>query len=105
MAWIYLLLAGVTEIGFTTSMRFIQSWRDIGWILSVVFFSVISLTLVQMASRTIPMGTAYAVWVALGAVGTVLLGMIFFGEPASALRFLCIAGIVFCVAGLNLTGG
>lgn len=104
MAWIYLLLAGLTEIGFTTSMRFIQSWRDIGWIAAVFVFSVISLTLIQMASRTLPMGTAYAVWVAFGAVGTVLVGMGFFNEPVSIFRFFCIAGIVLCVAGLELSG-
>ncbi|QCE35757.1 multidrug efflux SMR transporter [Acetobacteraceae bacterium] len=104
MAWVYLLLAGMTELGFTTSMRFIHGLRDIGWIFSVFVFSVISLTLIHMAAKTIPMGTAYAVWVAIGAVGTVIIGMAFFNEPVSVFRFVCIAGIILCVAGLELTG-
>ena len=60
--------------------------------------------LLEYAARTIPMGTAYAVWGGIGAVGTVIVGMIWFGEPATTMRMLLILGVVGCIAGLRMTG-
>lgn len=104
MAWIILMLAGLFEVGFTTCMRLSDGFRVIGWSIGFGACAFISFTLLNAASRTIPLGTAYAVWVGVGAVGTLLVGTLFFGEPAGALRIALVLGIVACVAGLQLTG-
>ncbi|CAI9121882.1 DMT family transporter [Brytella acorum] len=104
MNWLYLILGGFLEIGFTTCMRFAKGWNDISWFLGLLACLVGSITLVQLASRTIPLGTAYAIWTAFGAAGTVILGMLAFGEPVSVTRLAFIAGIVVCVVGLKLSG-
>ncbi|QHI95144.1 QacE family quaternary ammonium compound efflux SMR transporter [Aristophania vespae] len=105
MSWFYLVMSGLLEIGFTTCLRFVKSWLDIGWAIGVVFFLAASIACFQLATRTIPLGTGYAIWTALGTVGTVLFGVLFFQEPISLLRFGFITGILFCVIGLKVTGG
>lgn len=86
-------------------MRFAKGWQDIGWFLGLLACLVASISLVQLATRTIPLGTAYAVWTALGTAGTVLFGMVVFHEPVSIMRLVFIAGIVLCVVGLKMCGG
>jgi quaternary ammonium compound-resistance protein SugE len=103
MAWFWLILGGVFEIGFTTSLRFVEGFRNIPWTIAFLVSVAISMALLEIAARTIPMGTAYAVWGAIGAIGTVLVGMVWFGEPATTVRMLLILGIVVCIAGLRLT--
>jgi len=105
MNWLFLMLGGVLEMGFTTCMRFIKSPTDIGWIAGLLVCLVASIGSVQIAIRSIPLGTAYAVWTAIGSVGTVILGVLCFNEPVSVLRFAFIGGIVACVIGLKLAGG
>ncbi|MCX2559803.1 multidrug efflux SMR transporter [Acetobacter farinalis] len=105
MNWVYLIASGFLEIGFTTCMRFARGWQDIGWFAGLLLCLVSSIGLVQLATRTIPLGTAYAIWTALGTAGTVLFGLVVFHEPVSALRLLFIGGIVVCVIGLKLCGG
>ena len=102
MAWFWLILGGIFEVGFTTSLRFVDGFRNIGWTLVFLVSVGISMALLELAARTIPMGTAYAVWGGIGAVGTVLVGIFFFGEAAGALRIALIFGIVACIAGLKL---
>ena len=103
MAWFWLILGGVFEVGFTTSLRYVEGFRNIPWTIAFLVSVGISMALLELAARTIPMGTAYAVWGGIGAVGTVMVGMAFFDEPTTTLRLLLILGIVACIAALKLT--
>ena len=103
MAWLLLILGGLFEIGFTTCLRFVDGFRNIPWTAGFLASVALSMGLLEAASRTIPMGTAYAVWGGIGAVGTVLVGIIWFDEPAALVRILLIFAIVACIAGLKLT--
>nr|WP_294851021.1 multidrug efflux SMR transporter [uncultured Sphingomonas sp.] len=103
MAWALLILGGLFEIGFTTSLRFVEGFRNIPWTIAFLVSVVLSMGLLEYASRSIPMGTAYAVWGGIGAVGTVLVGMAFFHEPTSTIRLLLILGIVALIAAVKLT--
>jgi quaternary ammonium compound-resistance protein SugE len=103
MAWFWLILGGLFEVGFTTSLRYVDSFRNTPWTLAFLVSVAISMALLEYAARTIPMGTAYAVWGGIGAVGTVLVGMAFYDEPTTTLRLLLILGIVACIAALKLT--
>ena len=103
MAWLWLILGGVFEIGFTTSLRFVDGFRNLPWTLAFLASVTVSMALLEVAARTIPMGTAYAVWGGIGAIGTVAVGMLWFGEPATTVRMLLIFVIVAAIAGLRLT--
>lgn len=102
MAWALLILGGLFEVGFTTCLRFVEGFRNLPWTLGFLVSVSLSMGLLEVASRSIPMGTAYAVWGGIGAVGTVLAGIWFFGEAATPVRILLIFGIVACIAGLKL---
>lgn len=102
MAWLILLLAGLFEVGFTTCMRYNDGFRHLGWNAGFLICAMLSFALLEQASRTIPLGTAYAVWVGIGAVGTLLVGVALGDETLSMVRFLLIAGLVGCVIGLKL---
>ena len=103
MAWFYLILGGLFEVGFTTALRFVDGFRNVPWTIGFLISVTLSMALLELASRTIPMGTAYAVWGGIGAVGTVIVGMVYFGEPTTTIRMLLILGIVGCIAALKLT--
>jgi quaternary ammonium compound-resistance protein SugE len=103
MAWALLILGGLFEVGFTTSLRFVEGFRNLPWTFAFLASVAVSMGLLEYAARTIPMGTAYAVWGGIGALGTVIVGMLWFAEPATMLRMLLILGIVLCIAGLRLT--
>ncbi len=103
MAWVWLIIGGLFEVGFTTSLRYVDGFRNLFWTAIFLVSVAISMALLEYAARTIPMGTAYAVWGGIGAIGTVLVGMGWFGEPTTTLRMLLILGIVGCIAGLKLT--
>jgi len=103
MAWFWLILGGLFEIGFTTSLRFVEGFRNLPWTIVFLGSVTISMGLLEYAARTIPMGTAYAVWGGIGAIGTVAVGMLWFGEPATTVRMLLILAIVAAIAGLRLT--
>jgi quaternary ammonium compound-resistance protein SugE len=103
MAWFLLILGGFFEVGFTTCLRFVDGFRNIPWTLGFLASVTLSMGLLEVASRSIPMGTAYAVWGGIGALGTVLVGILWFQEPASTVRLLLILGVVACIAGLKLT--
>ena len=105
MAWLYLVLAGICEIGWPVGLKL--GWTDQGarplWIIFAIVAMTASGALLLWAQRVIPMGTAYAVWTGIGAVGTVALGIVLFGEPANAARLVCVALIVAGIIGLKFT--
>ena len=103
MAWFLLILGGLFEVGFTTALRFVDGFRNLPWTLAFLGSVTLSMGLLEYAARTIPMGTAYAVWTGIGAVGTVMVGMLFFSEPTTTVRLLLILTIVAAIAGLKLT--
>lgn len=104
MGWLYLVLAGLFEIGFTTSMR------DMGWpprlvpLLAFLVWSTLSFVFLALAIRTIPVGTAYAVWTGIGAAGTVAIGMLFYDEPAGTVRLALLVILIGAIMGLKLVG-
>ena len=102
MAWLYLIVGGLFEVGFTTSLRFVEGFRNLPWTLVFLVSVTISMGLLELASRAIPMGTAYAVWGGIGALGTVAVGIAFFNEPATTVRLLLILLIVAAIAGLRI---
>ena len=103
MAWLLLMVGGLFEVGFTTSLRFVEGFRNLHWTLAFLASVTLSMGLLERAARTIPMGTAYAVWGGIGAVGTVAVGMAFFDEPTTTIRLLLILAIVAAIAALKLT--
>ena len=103
MAWMLLVMGGLFEIGFTTCLRQVDGFRNIPWTLGFLGAAALSLWLLETASRSIPMGTAYIVWVGIGALGTVIVGIAWYGEAASLPRLLLMLGVVACIAGLKLT--
>ena len=103
LAWLILIIGGCFEIGFTTCLRFVDGFRNIPWTLGFLVSVTISMGLLELASRTIPMGTAYAVWGGIGALGTVLVGILWFNEPAATVLILLIFALLACIAGLKLT--
>jgi quaternary ammonium compound-resistance protein SugE len=103
MPWVWLVIGGLFEVGFTTSLRFVDGFRNVPWTLAFLVSVAISMALLEVASRSIPMGTAYAVWGGIGAVGTVIVGLLWFGEPTGLVRLLLIIAIVAAIAGLRLT--
>lgn len=102
MPWVWLIVGGFFEVGFTTSLRFVDGFRNVSWTLAFLVSVAISMVLLEVASRSIPMGTAYAVWGGIGAVGTVIVGILWFHEPASTVRLLLILAIVAAIAALRL---
>ena len=104
MGWLYLFLAGLFEIGFTTAMRYL-GWPPRLWPLVLfLLFSTASFGFLMAAARTLPVGTAYAVWTGIGAAGTVLIGMACYGEPATAARLVLMAVLISAIAGLKVLG-
>jgi quaternary ammonium compound-resistance protein SugE len=102
MAWVYLLAAGICEIvwaiGLKKSQGFTRPWTS-AWTILVM---LLSFWLLSFAMKTLPLGTAYAVWTGIGAVGTVVFGMMFLGEPRDAARIACIAMIIAGIVGLRV---
>lgn len=102
MAWFYLIVAGLFEVMWATSMRstegFTRLWPSV-WTLVTM---AVSVWLLGAALKTIPVGTGYAVWTGIGAAGTALMGMVLFGESTSPIRVLCILVIVAGIIGLKM---
>jgi quaternary ammonium compound-resistance protein SugE len=102
MAWTYLFFAGLFEIGWAIGLKYTHGFsRLVPTVLTVVSMAV-SLGLLGLALKSLPLGTAYAVWTGIGTIGTAILGIILFGEPATALRLACIGLIVAGIVGLKL---
>ena len=104
MAWVLLILAGVLETAFAVSLKFSEGFTKLWPTVGFGVFALVSFGLLNMALRTLPVGTAYAVWTGIGAAGTVIVGMVFLGDAASTARILSVVLIVAGVVGLNLAG-
>lgn len=102
MAWTYLFFAGLFEIGWAIGLKYTDGFSKPMPTLLTVLSMVVSLWLLGLALKTLPVGTAYAVWTGIGTVGTALLGIMLLGEPATALRLACIGLIVSGIVGLKL---
>jgi quaternary ammonium compound-resistance protein SugE len=101
MAWVYLVLAGLFEIGWAVGLKYSQGFTRFWPSAATVVSMAISLILLGVSLRSLPLGTAYAVWTGVGAAGTVLLGIMLFGESASAARLSCVGLIVAGMVGLK----
>lgn len=102
MAWINLFIAGLFEIGFTTSLKLSKDFSVTKWSIAFYVCIILSFSFLSEATKTIPLGTAYAVWTGIGAVGTALIGMIFFNEPTYFLRILFLFTLIGSIIGLKL---
>ncbi|NMG41538.1 QacE family quaternary ammonium compound efflux SMR transporter [Chelativorans sp. ZYF759] len=102
MAWLYLALAGMFEIGWAVGLKFTQGFTRVVPTIATVLAMAISLGFLGLALKSLPLGTAYAIWTGIGTVGTVLFGVLILGEPASAARLGCIMLIVAGIGGLKL---
>jgi len=102
---VYLLAAGVFEVVWAISLKASNGFTRLGPSIVTLAFMAVSFYLLALATKTLPIGTAYAVWTGIGAVGAVVVGIVFLQEPAGALRLLFVALIVIGLVGLKLTSG
>ncbi len=102
MAWLYLLVAGLLEVGWAVGLKYTEGFTRLWPSVWTGAAMIASMFLLAVAVRELPIGTAYAVWTGVGAVGTVLLGIVLFGEPRDAARLVCIGLIVAGILGLKL---
>lgn len=103
MPWVLLFIAGLFEVAWAIGLKYTEGftrfWPSAGTLAAMT----LSIVLLGLAMRTLPVGTAYAVWTGIGAVGTVILGIVLFAEPATAARLACVGLIVAGILGLKLT--
>jgi quaternary ammonium compound-resistance protein SugE len=104
MAWLTLLMAGLFEVGWAIGLKYTYGFTRLWPSVATVTCMALSFVLLARALKTLPIGTAYAVWTGIGTVGTTLLGIILFAEPLGALRLGCILFIVIGITGLRFLG-
>lgn len=102
MAWLIVLLAGLFEVGWAIGLKYSEGFTRTGPTLWTVASMAVSLWLLGIAMKSLPVGTAYSVWVGVGAVGTVILGIVLFREPADAPRLISVGLILVGIVGLRL---
>lgn len=105
MAWVVLFVAGLFEVGWAVGLKYTEGFTRLWPTVGAAVSMVLSLGLLGIALRTLPLGTAYAIWTGVGTIGTVILGIVLFGEPASALRLACVGLILAGMVGLKLVPG
>ncbi len=103
MAWTYLLIAGLFEIVWAIGLKYTEGFTKLWASAATITAMIISFFFLSLALKTLPVGTGYAVWTGIGAVGTAILGIILFGESREIARLACIALIVIGIVGLKLT--
>ena len=101
MSWLYLIAAGVFEVGFTTCLKLSDNFADWRWSSAFLVCAVISFALLSKATSVIPLGTAYAVWTGIGAFGTALIGIVFFKDPLTFWRVFFLLLLIASVIGLK----
>ena len=102
MSWVYLFVAGLFEIGWAIGLKYTNGFTRLVPTLLTAISMAISLGLLGIALKTLPVGTAYAIWTGVGAVGTAILGVYLLGEPATVGRIVCIGLIVSGIVGLKV---
>lgn len=102
MAWVILVLAGLFEVGWAIGLKYSEGFTRLWPSIWTVFAMIISVLLLGVAMKSLPVGTAYSIWVGVGAVGTVILGIVLLGEPVNAARLISVALIVAGIVGLKL---
>jgi len=102
MAWLLLLIAGLLEVGWAVGLKYTEGFTRLVPSVLTLFGMTVSIGMLGLALKTLPMGTAYAVWTGTGAVGTAILGIVLFGDPAGIARIACIGLIVAGIVGLKL---
>lgn len=102
MPWLILTVAGLFEIGWAVGLKYTEGFTRLGPTIGTLIALVLSMTLLGIAVRSLPLGTAYAVWTGIGAVGTVILGIALFGEAATAGRLVCVGLILAGIIGLKV---
>lgn len=105
MAWLVLVVAGLFEVGWAIGLKYTEGFTRFWPSAATVAAMVASVLLLGWAMRTLPVGTAYAVWTGIGAIGTVALGIVLFEEPATVARLVCVGLILAGIVGLKLTHG
>ena len=103
MSWILLLLAGLCEVGWAVGQKYSEGFTRLWPSVGTAAAMILSVVLLGIALRHLPLGSAYAVWTGIGTVGTVLFGILVFGEPAAASRLFCVGLIVAGIMGLKLS--
>jgi quaternary ammonium compound-resistance protein SugE len=101
-AWTWLLIAGVLEVAWAIGLKYTDGWTRLWPSIATLALLATSMYCLAVAARTLPIGTAYAVWTGIGAAGTAVLGMLLLGEPRTAWRLTSLALILLGVAGLKL---
>jgi quaternary ammonium compound-resistance protein SugE len=104
MSWFYLFIAGIFEIGWPLGLKLSQTMTSkvVGIVIAIISMALSGLFL-WLAQRTIPMGTAYAVWTGIGAVGTFIVGILLFKDPSNIFRIISVSLVIFGVVGLKLS--
>lgn len=102
MSWIYLLIAGLFEIGWAIGLKYTEGFTKFWPSLFTGISMIISIGLLGLALKTLPVGTAYTIWTGIGAIGTVILGIYLFDEPATVAKFFCVSLILIGIVGLKL---
>ena len=102
MAWLILVVAGLFEVGWAIGLKYTEGFSRLWPSVWTAAAMIVSLWLLGIAMKSLPIGTAYGVWVGVGAVGTVVLGIVLFGEPANAARMISVALIIAGIIGLKL---
>lgn len=102
MAWVILVVAGLFEVGWAIGLKYAEGFTRLWPSIWTVLAMMISLWLLGIAMKSLPVGTAYSVWVGVGAVGTVILGIVLLGEPVNAARLISVALIIAGIVGLRL---
>ena len=105
MPWIYLMLAGLLEVVWAIGLKYTEGFTRLWPSVITASAMIASIVLLAMAVKSLPIGTAYAIWTGIGAVGAVILGIVLFGDSASPLRLACVGLVVVGMLGLKLTGG
>lgn len=105
MTWFYLTLAGLLEVVWATTMKLSDGFTKIGYSLITLLGMLLSFYLLSKALRDLPMGLAYPIWTGIGAIGTIIVGLVFLGDCLSPLSYLFLALLVIGIIGLKVTSG
>ncbi len=101
MNWIFLLIAGLFEVAFTSCLKLAENFTKISWTIAFCLCAIFSFYFLSKATQSIPLGTSYAVWTGIGAAGTVIMGILFFNEPSSFARLFFIFTLIASIIGLK----